>query len=92
MTRLYEELYGNNQQNQPQSQTPQIPDRFKQMMNTVRMAANPNQAIADMINQNPMSAQLINMLKNSGKTPKELFYELAKQKGVDPNEILRQLQ
>jgi hypothetical protein len=88
MTRLYEELYGNNQQSQPQ----QAPNQFKQMMNAVRMASNPNQAIADMINNSPMSAQIINMLKNSGKTPKELFFELAKQKGVDPNEILKQLQ
>ena len=89
MNKLYSDLNGTNSQ----SETPQKGiSPIKRMMNTVKFASDPNQAVADMINSNPNALQIINMLKNSGKTPKELFYELAKQKGVDPNEILKQLQ
>jgi hypothetical protein len=44
------------------------------------------------VNQNPQMREVINLVNQSGKSPKDAFYALAKQRGVDPNEILRQLQ
>ena len=57
---------------------------FKMM----RSSRNPQQMLMNMAQQNPQVKQAFNMISNSGKSPKDLFYELAKQKGVDPNQIL----
>lgn len=46
-----------------------------------------NQAAAS----NPTLRDIISFVNNSGKDPKTLFYEMAKQKGVDPESILSQL-
>lgn len=82
MNKLYSEMTSN----QTQQMNP-----IKRLMNTIKFATNPNQALADAINSNPQMAQLLLAMKQSGKNPKDLFYELAKQKGVDPEEILKQL-
>lgn len=89
MNKLYADLHGGTA---PQESPQQSMSPIKRMYDTVKYASDPNQAIANMVNKNPRLLQVMNMLRNSGKSPKELFYELAKQKGVDPNEILRQLQ
>ena len=62
------------------------------MMNMFKMASNPQQYLMSMINQNPQVKEAVNFINQSGKSPKDAFYALAKQRGVDPNEILRQLQ
>lgn len=89
MNKLYSDLHGGNQ---TQETVAPMPPKIKNLINSVKFASNPNQAIADMINSNPQMVKVFDLLKNSGKSPKELFYELAKQKGVDPNKILKQLQ
>ena len=49
------------------------------------------QAMIDqMLQSNPKLQSVMNMVKH-GRNPKELFYTLAKQKGVDPNSILSQI-
>lgn len=40
---------------------------------------------------NPQIQQVINMVKESGMSPKDLFYKKAQEMGVDPNTILSQL-
>lgn len=57
---------------------------FKMM----RSSRNPQQMLMNMVQQNPQVKQTLDMISNSNKSPKDLFYELAKQKGVDPNQIL----
>lgn len=57
-----------------------------------RGAPNPQQFLNNMINQNPQMRDAINFINQSGKSPKDAFYALAKQQGIDPNEVLRQLQ
>ena len=63
----------------------------KRMMNIFRSASNPNQMIADMLNNNPAAREMFMAMKNSGQSPREFFYQMAKEKGVDPNAILKQL-
>ena len=46
--------------------------------------------INNLLQSNPGLKQIMNMIKN-GANPKQMFFELAKQKGVDPNTILSQL-
>ena len=60
---------------------------FKMMRNS----RNPQQLLNNMLQQNPQMKQTLDMINNSGKSPKDLFYEMAKQKGVDPNQILSML-
>lgn len=43
-----------------------------------------------MLQSNPNLQSVMNLVK-SGNNPRELFYTLAKQKGVDPESILSQL-
>lgn len=44
-----------------------------------------------MMKNNPQFSQIMKEIKESGKTPQELFYERAKQKGVNPEDILSKL-
>ena len=62
------------------------------MMQMFKMASNPQQYLVSVVNQNPQMREVINLVNQSGKSPKDTFYALAKQRGVDPNEILKQLQ
>ena len=56
----------------------------KQMMSMVRGMGNQQEGINYLLNQNP---QVKNILQ-SGVDPQKAFYEMAKQKGVDPESIL----
>ena len=64
---------------------------IKQMMNTVRMAQNPQLFLQNMINQNPQMQNVMRLVNSSNKSPKDLFYEMAKQQGVDPEQVLNML-
>lgn len=90
MTKLYDELNGGQMNGSPQMQ-PKPMNPIKSMMNKIKFAANPNQAMADMINSNPRLLQLFTAIKNNGGSPQELFYEMAKLKGVNPDDILNEL-
>ena len=46
--------------------------------------------INNLLQSNPQLKQVINMVRN-GANPKQLFFDLAKQKGIDPNTILSQI-
>ncbi len=51
-----------------------------------------NNILMQMLRNNPQFKNVLNEIEKSGKTPKDLFYEKAKEMGVDPNEILKTLQ
>lgn len=40
---------------------------------------------------NPQIKAIIDMVNNSGMSAKDLFYKMAKEKGVNPDDILKQL-
>ena len=65
--------------------------QIKQMMNTVRMAQNPQMALNQMTMNNPNLKQVMDYVNANGGDPKTAFYKLAKEKGVNPEEILSQL-
>ena len=41
--------------------------------------------------QNPQLSNVMNLIQNHNGNAKEAFYALAKEKGVDPNEIINAL-
>jgi len=62
-------------------------DIYKQL----KMSNNPMQLLTNLCQSNPQINSMLTALNQSGKSPKDLFYEMAKQQNVDPNEILNML-
>ena len=60
-------------------------------LNAIKNSPNPQQALSALAMQNPNLQQVINMVSSSGQDPKNLFYSLAKAKGVDPDQIINLL-
>ena len=57
------------------------------VMNMIKGIKNPNEMLSNMAKSNPQVNMLLNTIKNGGN-PKDMFYEIAKQKGVNPDEII----
>lgn len=65
--------------------------QIKQMMNLVKSAQNPQAMLNQIIQNNPQMKQVIDLVNQSGGDPKTAFYQMAKAKGVDPEQILAML-
>lgn len=74
-----------------QSRMAQTLSPIKQMMNTIRNAGNPQMMLNQMMSQNPQIKQVMDYIQQNGGDAKSAFYKMAQEKGVDPNEILSQL-
>lgn len=74
-----------------ESSQPNNLDQIKQMMNYIRFSQNPRMALESMIQSNPQIQNVMNLVRQNGGDPKTAFYNLAKEKGIDPNEILKML-
>lgn len=68
-----------------QSNTNQLKELYKMMQN-----GNPMQVFQQMAMRNPNMQPILNML-NNGANPKDLFYQMCKQKGVNPDEFLKNI-
>ena len=73
------------------TQNPQM-QQIKNLMRTVQMSANPQLALQQIINQNPNLKNVLNLANSNGVNLQQLFYTMAQQKGVDPQQVLRELQ
>ena len=65
--------------------------QIKQMMNTFNSAANPQLAMQNLMNSNPQVKQIVDFVRQSGGDPKQAFYKMAEQQGVDPEEVINLL-
>lgn len=92
MNSLYNSLMGGrvNTGIQNSSQNQNI-ENAKSIFNMLSGSRNPYQLLMGIAAKNPMVKSVIDSANNSGKSYKDMFYELAKQKGVDPNSIISQL-
>ena len=61
------------------------------MANMMKSMQNPQAMINQLSQNNPQVKEVMNLIQNSGKSPKDLFYQMAQEKGVDPEEILKML-
>ena len=77
----------NRQQATPQSNS----NSLLNLMNQVRNSSNPTEAMEKMLTNNPNFQNVVNYINQNGGDAKTAFYNLAAQKGVDPNTILSQL-
>lgn len=51
-----------------------------------------NNILLQILRNNPQFNAVITEIQKSGKSPKDLFYEKAKEKGVNPDDVLKTLQ
>lgn len=87
MTKLYQQL------NQSQlSRNNNSNGGLQQMINMVSHSNNPMQLMQTMAQSNPQLQSILNLIQTSQKSPKDLFFEMARQRGVDPQQILQMLQ
>ena len=65
--------------------------QIKQLMNICKNANDPQAMLYSMVKQNPQMKSAIDLIQQSGGDTKALFYKLAEQQGVSPEEILNAL-
>lgn len=65
--------------------------QIKGMMQMLKGSSNPQQMFQTMLSQNPQMKQIMDYVQQSGGDAQAAFYKLAKEKGVDPNQILNML-
>ena len=63
-------------------------NNVKQMMNFVKTAQNPQAALNQLANSNPQVRQALTL---AGSNPKQAFFDLARQKGINPDDVLKML-
>lgn len=64
---------------------------IRQMMGAVRAAQNPTLALQQMAGQNPQLQQALQLVQQSGGNPQAAFEKLARERGIDPQQILSML-
>ena len=65
--------------------------QIRQMINTVKAARNPQAMMNQLAQNNPQIRQIMSLVNQNGGDPKKAFYQLAQQKGVNPDEVLNML-
>jgi hypothetical protein len=75
----------------PSFESQQSPSLFD-MYNQVRHSQNPEQAMQILFANNPQYQNVMNYIQQNGGDAKSAFYNMAAQKGIDPNIILSKLQ
>lgn len=62
---------------------------IKNMIAMLNSAQNPQAVLQMLAQKNPQMAQVMQLV--GGRNPQDVFYELCRQKGVNPDDILNQL-
>lgn len=70
--------------------TPQGNNPINMIMQMVNNGGNPQQIMQQIMQRNPQASQMLTQMKNmaGGKSPKDFAMQLAKQNGVDPNQLM----
>ena len=91
MNNLYKSLMGNRSVGVQGDNRNQNAETAKSIFSMLNGSSNPYQLLMNMAAKNPMIKNIMDSADKSGKSYQDMFYELAKQKGVDPNSIINQL-
>lgn len=62
---------------------------IKNMMSMLKSAGNPQMMLQQMMSQNPQFKQAVDYVNANGGDAKTACYKLAKEKGINPDEILQ---
>lgn len=58
------------------------------MMGMLKSASNPSAMMEQMLQGNPNYKQVMEYVNRNGGDPRKAFYQMAQEKGVNPNDIL----
>ena len=70
---------------------PNILSQAKQMLGMLQGCGDPQKALNMLAQNNPQMGALMSMISGSGMSAKDLFMQMAKQHGIDPNTIINAL-
>lgn len=62
-----------------------------QMFNSIASAQNPMQAFMNLAGSNPNLQPAVEAINNNGGNLETAFYQLASQRGIEPNALLNQV-
>ena len=63
----------------------------KQALRQIMSLSNPQAMMNQMLMNNPNIQQALNFIKQAGNNPQTAFINLAKQKGVNPEDFMKEL-
>ena len=75
----------------PRMQMPNNLANIRNMMNMVQSSSNPQAMLNNLVSQNPQMQNVMNLVNQYGGDPRSAFFNLAKAKGIDPNQIINML-
>jgi len=78
-------------QNLMQNKVSQNLQPIKNMIQTLKSAGNPQMMIQQMLSQNPHMKEAMDYVNQNGGNPKEAFYRLANEQGLNPDDIIKML-
>ena len=62
--------------------------QIKNMMEMLKGASNPTAMMQQMVQNNPNYKQVMEYVNRNGGDPRKAFYQMAQEKGINPNDIL----
>ena len=68
-----------------------LPPQVKQMISLVRSAGNPQLMMNQIMQSSPAMKQVMDIVNRYGGDANKAFYEMAKENGIDPQEIINLL-
>lgn len=69
----------------------QLPNDLIQLVNTINNYNNPQMIASQMMRENPRLGQELNMLLQNGKSPQQAAFELMRQRGLNPQQLVSML-
>ena len=78
-------------QPKPQTTPQKATNPMASAINQVKQSPNPQKTMQDMLANNPNFQNIVNYINQNGGDARSAFYNMAAQKGIDPNLILSQL-
>ena len=80
------------QQNQPNSPNNIEPSGLLGLFKEIKNSPDPNAAMQQLLLTNPQYKAMVDYINQNGGDARTAFYNLAAQKGINPQSILNQLQ
>ena len=68
-------------------QAPPFLGKIRNAMNLMRSGGDPSAMLQSIMQNNPQAEAVMDLIQQHGGDARAAFYDLARQKGVDPNQI-----
>lgn len=82
---FYDSVYSQSSK-QPQNNSSNLNDIYK----LLTQSKNPMQVFSNLAKNNPNMAPIVNLL-NNGYSPEQVFYSMCQQRGLNPQDVLKNI-